>query len=291
MMRNLLLFLYILPLYVMAQKDIKIRNDHALPQQLREISGAVFWDGLLWAHNDGGDEPVLYALDTSAFKIVKRVYLKQAVNTDWEDIAQDGHFIYIGDIGNNAGNRNYLQIYKIAKSDIKASGTKDSVSVLPQLITVSYKDKPAGILKKHRHNYDAEALAAYGGRLYIFSKNWLGGPSVVYAVDTAAGVYEPEPFCRLASDFLVTGADIRENELWVCGYYIDVKIDRIVAASFAWPPQPGQNVILRSMHSFSPSFRQLETIAAIPGGGFFMAFEQLQVGALGAGPGIFRFIP
>lgn len=290
-MRNLLLFLYILPLCTTAQKNIKIRNDRMLPQQLREISGAVFWDGLLWAHNDGGDAPVLYALDTSAFKIVKRVYLKQAVNTDWEDITQDDRFIYIGDIGNNAGNRNYLQIYKIAKSDIKASGTKDSISVLPQLITFSYKNKPAGNLKKHRHNYDAEALAAYGGHLYIFSKNWLGGPSEVYAADTAAGVYELEPICRLNSDFMVTGADFKGNELWVCGYYIDVKIERIVAASFAWPPQPAQNIALRSIYSFSPSFRQLETIAAIPGNSFFMAFEQLQLGALGAGPGIFRFTP
>ena len=90
---------------------------------------------------------------------------------------------------------------------------------------------------------------------------------------------------------MVTGADFKGNELWVCGYYIDVKIERIVAASFAWPPQPAQNIALRSIYSFSPSFRQLETIAAIPGNSFFMAFEQLQLGALGAGPGIFRFTP
>ena len=36
-------------------------------------------------------------------------------NTDWEEISQDKDFIYIGDIGNNSGNRDDLKIYRAGK--------------------------------------------------------------------------------------------------------------------------------------------------------------------------------
>ncbi|MGQ3013414.1 MAG: hypothetical protein ACT6QS_06895 [Flavobacteriales bacterium] len=289
-MRNLFLFVYFLCLSAVAQQNLKIRGDKELPAGLREISGAVFWDGMLWAHNDGGDEPVLYALDTIDFKIRKKIHIQNAVNTDWEDIAQDETHIYIGDIGNNSGNRNYLQVYKIAKKDIAAS-TADSVSVRPQIISFSYKDKPAVTQKKHRHNYDAEAMAVANGKLYIFSKNWLRGPSLVYATDTAAGAYELVPVCTLGTDFLVTGAEFSEGRLWVCGYHIELKIENIYAASFAWPPAEGTVLNMEKLYAFTPSFRQLETIAAVPGKGFFLAFEELKAGGIGSGPGVFRFYP
>jgi len=289
-MRNLFVFVYFLCLSAVAQQNLKIRGDKALPADLREISGAVFWNGMLWAHNDGGDAPVLYGLDTTEFKVRKKIYVQNAVNTDWEDIAQDETHIYIGDFGNNSGNRNYLQVYKIAKKDIAASAS-DSVPVQPQIITFSYKDKPAVSQKKHRHNYDAEAMAVSEGRIYIFSKNWLRGPSLVYAADTAAGAYVLAPVCTLGTDFLVTGAEFSEGKLWVCGYHIELKIEKVYVASFTWPVAEGAVLNMEALYSFTPAFRQMETIAAVPGRGFFLAFEQLQAGGVGSGPGIFRFFP
>src|SRR5262245_58181650 len=67
----------------------------ALPASIRETSGLVFWNGMLWTHNDDGDT-ALYAIDTTDGHILRRVPIKGVVNNDWEDITQDDDYIYIG---------------------------------------------------------------------------------------------------------------------------------------------------------------------------------------------------
>lgn len=86
---------------------------------LSEISGIVpssFHQGMYWVHNDGGNLPYLYLIDTLG-SIHGSVKISNAINRDWEDLAQGMNngvsFLYVGDIGNNRKNRESVQIYKI----------------------------------------------------------------------------------------------------------------------------------------------------------------------------------
>ena len=89
----------------------------ALPANLSESSGAIFFNNKLITHNDSRGENKLFELDTITEQVTRTVAISNATNIDWEDITQDDTSIYIGDIGNNSGNRTDLKIYKISKTD------------------------------------------------------------------------------------------------------------------------------------------------------------------------------
>ena len=88
---------------------------------IREASGMVASrknPGVLWVHNDSGDAPRLYAMTTSGAHL--GVYrLDRAAAIDWEDIAlgpgpEPGRdYLYVGDIGDNAAQRTFKQIYRV----------------------------------------------------------------------------------------------------------------------------------------------------------------------------------
>ena len=59
-----------------------------LPAVLSESSGAVFFNGRFISHNDSGNENKLYELDTATGLILRTVHIQNAVNSDWEDLAQ-----------------------------------------------------------------------------------------------------------------------------------------------------------------------------------------------------------
>src|SRR3954451_24152951 len=81
--------------------SIKPKFDANLGNRVHESSGLIWWDNQLWTHTDSGGKPDLYAVDKSTGKVLKIVTITNATNVDWEDIAQDDDYIYIGDFGNN----------------------------------------------------------------------------------------------------------------------------------------------------------------------------------------------
>ncbi len=74
--------------------------------------------GVLYTHDDGG-EPVLYALDEAGV-LVESHGVEGAEVVDWEDLAtgpcpDGGNCLYIGDIGDNDGERTWVDIYVAAE--------------------------------------------------------------------------------------------------------------------------------------------------------------------------------
>jgi len=199
------------------------KNGIKLPKHLKEISGLIFLnDSVLVAHNDGGDEPILYFLDLKGEEI-HRVKIQGATNVDWEDIAFDGKkYIYIGDIGNNNNARKDICIYKI-----NATGILNKDSVKSEKINISYTEQiefPAIPLNKH---FDAEGLSILNDTLYIFTKCRalpFDGKCYVYKVPTKAGSY------KLSKNFelyigkdgwwkdAVTAAEIRDDKCYLLTY-------------------------------------------------------------------------
>ncbi|MBL7906774.1 MAG: T9SS type A sorting domain-containing protein [Bacteroidales bacterium] len=188
-----------------------------LPESVNETSGLIYWNGGLWTHNDSGNEAVLYKLDTITGQILQTISITGAVNIDWEDIAQDDMHIYIGDFGNNEGNRTDLRIYKTAKADYPQIGDG---SVPVSLIEFSYGDQTSFSRENRSNDYDCEALISFNDSLFIFTKNWVNQQTRLYGMPVQPGVYTLNPVATFNTDGLITGADMIADgsEIVLCGY-------------------------------------------------------------------------
>jgi hypothetical protein len=188
---------------------------YRLPSELNENSGMIWYDGLIWMINDSGGEPCIYALDTASVKIMKRIHLAAAENTDWEEIAQDELYMYVGDFGNNDGSRRDLRIYKISKSDLN-----DTV-VAPEIIQFSYADQTDFTPALYNTPFDCEAMISTGDTLLLLTKNWTGGETRIYKLPAAQGSYTAVLTDSLKIDGQVTASvySALNHCLYLVGYY------------------------------------------------------------------------
>lgn len=190
---------------------------HHLPDSVMETSGLIWWRGSYWTHNDSEGGNLIYRLDSLTGMIIQKVEVTNAGNFDWEDIAHDKEYIYIGDFGNNWGSRTDLVIYKLPKALIPHSG---DTSVAAERINFGYGDQTDYSIKNRANDYDCEALLSFGDSLYLFTKNWVSHSSRLYALPKVPGDYVIYPLDEFLVDGLVTGAAMNENtkEVVLCGY-------------------------------------------------------------------------
>jgi hypothetical protein len=180
-----------------------------------ESSGLIYKDGRLVTHNDSGDQPKLYEIDTLNGFVQREVFVNNASNVDWEDITSDADHLYIGDIGNNYGSRTNLKIYKIMWSDFFERDTVEA-----QEITYSYADQVDFSNNQFFTPYDAEALVAIGDSLFLFTKDWSAARTKVYAMPKTPGAYNLMAVDSFFVPALITGVDIAPsgNQLLFSAY-------------------------------------------------------------------------
>jgi len=159
-----------------------------LDSRLKEISGLTFLnDTVLIAHNDSGNEAVLYFLDLKG-KIIHQTLVSNAKNVDWEDISTNGKgTIFIADIGNNANKRKNLKIYCVASDSILYKEETEA-----KIIELSYEDQKEFPPSHEQLHYDAEALSFYNDSLYIFTKSHskpFDGLTSCYKLPAKPGTY------------------------------------------------------------------------------------------------------
>jgi len=176
-----------------------------LQMDVRETSGLAEVDGRLYTHNDSGGSNLLYEINATTGEVLRTIMVNGATNEDWEDLACDDTYLYIADIGNSLGARNDLKIYKILKSDLR-----DNWVVNADEISFSYGDQTTFSYAPFSTPYDAEALIAFEGQLYIFTKNWADYTTRVYRVPNIPGDYVAIPVGEKVLDVLVTGASFDE---------------------------------------------------------------------------------
>jgi hypothetical protein len=196
----------------------KPKLKYVLPQEVEETSGLAFFNGGLWTLNDSGGEPVIYKLDTATGEVIQRIRLKNATNVDWEDMTLDGQYIFIGDFGNNSGNRKDLKVYKINRSDIPAEGDAE---VVAEKIEFFYPDQPNKKIERRKYNnYDCEAMISFGDSLYLFSKNWENYRTRVYSLPKEPGSYAANLLDSYNVAGLITAADYdpQDQEIVLIGY-------------------------------------------------------------------------
>lgn len=190
---------------------------YLLPKEVNETSGLAWFNGKLWTINDNGGLPVVYGLDTITGKITQRISISNATNHDWESLARDDKFLYIGDFGNNSGNRKDLTIYKVALAGFPLKG---DASLTAETITFKYEDYIGSIIKRKDNNFDCEAFIAVDDSLYLFSKNWENQHTRLYRLPKTPGNHTARLLTSFNSKGMITGADIDRatGQILLTGY-------------------------------------------------------------------------
>jgi len=129
-------------------------------------------------------------------------------NTDWEEIAQDELFVYIGDFGNNGtGLRTDLNILRIEKASLS-----DQQPVI-DTIRFSYEGQ---ILKKNKKSnqtdFDCEAFIVLEDSIYLFTKEWLSEKTSVYRLPKTPGNHIARFQDSYDVNGLITGATSIESK-------------------------------------------------------------------------------
>lgn len=186
-----------------------------LHDDLKEISGIIpFGDNLL-GFADSGSKASLFELNTDC-EIVKEYNIIDAVNNDWEAIAINDGFIYIGDFGNNFGNRTNLEIIKIDVNDLA-----EETPIFSRL-SFTYEDQD-NFETRDEHDFDCEAMIVDGITIYLLTKNRESNKTHVYHLN----ILETEQIANRKDDLsismLVTDAYYHKEEgnVLVTSYFYD----------------------------------------------------------------------
>lgn len=198
------------------QKTIK------LPKILSEISGHIWLnDTLMLAHNDSGDDAVLYLLNNRA-ELKEKIQIKDAKNIDFEDMTSDGKFVYVGDIGNNLNARKELFIYRISIKEVLTNKLVEA-----DKITFYYPEQKDFPAKPADRYYDAEALMAFKDSLVVVTKcrtEPFDGKAYYYSIPKKPGRYAAKRggYINVGKRGLfqdaVTGAACRGDEWYLLTY-------------------------------------------------------------------------
>lgn len=143
----------------------------AVPDPVNEASGLAASRknrSVVWAHNDSGGEPSLFALGADG-QIRATLPVSGAVNVDWEDMARGSgpsgapDWLYVGDIGDNGASRGSVRVYRVPEPDLGGSASGAVLPAAPAaFVDLVYPDGPR----------DAEALVVdpRSGDLFVITK-------------------------------------------------------------------------------------------------------------------------
>jgi len=215
-MKNIASLLFLLIGIASSQSQTATTITNLQTPNLDETSGLLFYNNKLLTFNDSGGQASLYEINSINGTITKTITITNATNVDWEDITQDASYIYIGDIGNNNGNRTNLKVYKIAKSDFDGADN----TATAEIIAYSYANQTDFTSNPNNNNWDAEGLISRGENLLIFSKNWANKMVNVYSIHKTIGTHSAVLESSYNTNGLITGAETSLNEdvIYLTGY-------------------------------------------------------------------------
>ena len=240
---------------------------YPLDSVILETSGLIFYENRLMTHNDN-DDIHLYELDTLDGSIVHIDSLTQVLNKEWEEIAQDSAYIYLGDFGNNSnGNRTDLHILRVLKSSIH--------SAMPMIDTIffSYEDQtdftPSGA---NHTDFDCEAFIVTKDSIYLFTKQWISKQSKIYVLPKLPGTYLASSKAIFNVNGLISGATYFDAKRLVvlCGY-----TNLLSPFTYLLYDYNGHEFYSGNKRRIDISlpFHQIEGIASLDGLSYFMSNE------------------
>lgn len=147
---------------VEAPRKTCVINDPRIPES-SGLAASRRHPGIVYTFNDSGGAPELYALGPDC-RVRATLTLAGARNRDWEAMAIGRDGLYVGDIGDNAGGRPYVTVYRIPEPAVLASRTLRSTAY-----RIRYADGPRDaetMMIDPRSNRLYIADKAFGGSLY-----------------------------------------------------------------------------------------------------------------------------
>lgn len=235
---------------------------------LNESSGLLWLNNKVITHNDSGNEPALYELDTLTGLITRKITVGNASNQDWEDLTADANFIYIADFGNNVGNRTDLKIYRVSQNDYWNTLND---TIFADTIRFNYADQLDFSNQAYATNFDCEAISVIGDSLYLFTKNWLNHETNIYVLPILPGDYSAMRRDSLPVQGLITSADfnVHSNRLVLCGngsspFVLEVE----------WEPSVAISAMDRVRYDIVvPNSIQVEAIVSISPNNYYLTSE------------------
>ncbi|HSJ66242.1 MAG TPA: hypothetical protein VK921_01140 [Anditalea sp.] len=171
---------------------------------LSETSGIVvsrIHPGIMYIHNDSGNEPEVYMLD-SLGAYSGRIVLRNTANRDFEDIAigpgpvKSKNYIYLGDIGDNSAKHEELYLYRFPEPN----KLNEDMDIEPVRFILKYPDGPK----------DSETLMVdpWNGDVFLLSKR--DSSNVLYKAPASSLGKEPTTLERVMTlpITMSTGGDI-----------------------------------------------------------------------------------
>lgn len=174
-----------------------------LAAPFNETSGLQWINGRLFSINDGGNSAEIQELNPQTGVLLRTIKVTNAPNVDWEDLAASSSHFFIGDFGNNIGNRTDLKVLKIPIASLL-----NQTEVTAELIEFSYPDQSDFSGSNANHNFDCEAMIFRENQLHLFSKNRGDGRTKHYTLAPNPGKQVASLQGSFDSKGLITGADI-----------------------------------------------------------------------------------
>lgn len=192
------------------QKDSSIAPSNKLSliaelnPKIKETSGLAIIGDLLITHNDKGRSNELYLLNAENGNILQSLLVSNINNNDWEDVTKNEEYLFIGDIGNNEGERKNLAIYIIPLKEINRNATAIKSS---GTINFYYPEQTEFDVSK-KHNFDSEAIFCFNQQIFLFTKNRLDDKTNLYVLPAQPGNYAAKLIGSFEVGGRITGADI-----------------------------------------------------------------------------------
>jgi hypothetical protein len=188
-----------------------------LVDTLSENSGLVWAAGKLYTFNDSGSGTKVYEV-TANGTIIRTIHIANSTNVDWEAMTSDSTYFYLGDFGNNNGNRTDLCIYRLLKSEV-CNNTIDTV--VAEKMIFSWSDQLDFTSAFNANNFDCEAFYATEDSLFLFSKNWVDLKTKCYALPNYwTDTLNATLISQFDVDGLITDAckDTINDRIYLLGY-------------------------------------------------------------------------
>ena len=188
---------------------------NALPTLLNGSSGLMFFDEMLFTHNDHDDQS-LFQIDSTDGHIIEQLYFSGIPFQDVEDCDHDSLYVYLGDTGNNSfGNRTDLHFLRILKSSLQSDNPIIDTLWFSYVDQVDFSSCP-----DNTTDFDCEAFIVVGDSIYLFTKQWTTQHTALYAMPKTPGTHVAQRKSEFAVNGLVTSACyIPENQqIVLCGY-------------------------------------------------------------------------
>lgn len=214
-----LLFSILISLSFSAQQEydwfkINKYRTAVLNDSIKENSGLNFFNDRLFTINDSGNSSEIFEINQQTGKI-KNVFKTDLINKDWEAITSDSANLYIGDFGNNVGNRKDLVIYKIPFDSTQMAPNINNITCIP----FYYPEQKDFIPKNLNNDFDAEAMIFLNGKIHLFTKEWASKSTTHYTIDpNLVDNQAAQKIETFSTDYVVTDAAYFKQRLYLVGY-------------------------------------------------------------------------